>query len=110
MCLCATRLGVASPFLPWGRLGHGSSEPGACGSCKADPLVPCCPLFPGRAVASGLPSHPRHSPSVGLKIEQLEEEFGDCLEKGEKAGGALQAPEVASPAAERFQPLLCRGN
>lgn len=61
-------------------------------------------------MASGLHSYPWHRPSVGLKIERLEEEFGDCLEKGEKSGGALQAQEVASPAAERIQPLLCRGN
>lgn len=38
---------------------------------------------------------------VGLKTEQLEEEIGNCLEKGEKAGGeALQAQEVARAASK----------
>ncbi len=39
--------------------------------------------------------------SVGLTTEQLGEEIGNCLEKGENAGGgALQAQEVAPPASK----------
>lgn len=50
-------------------------------------------------------------PSVDLQTQQLEEEMGNCLEKGkEVGGGALQTQEVAPPASGQFKPLLLGGS